>query len=166
MTTKSMADERSLASGVWRSRGLLAGMAVAGLTLAACASNRASLQPQPRQPELARSAADGEIIGANRQAPGDTLEASATNQHPGPGWEVENGKLVRSTEVQNAGNREEIQKTAGQLEQERDCIAQSNREAKSARAANAADAGQETAPAPRALERNLQSGCPHPPSDH
>jgi hypothetical protein len=166
MTTKSMADERSLPSGIggWCTR--LAGLAMVGLLLAACASNRASMQPQPRQPEPARSAADGEIIGANRQAPEDTIEGSVTNEHPAPGWEVENGKLVRSTEVQNPGNQEEVQKTSGKLEQERDCIADSQREAKSAKAGKATPGGQEATPAPRALDRSLQAGCPQPPNDH
>jgi hypothetical protein len=127
------------------------------------------MQPQPRQPEPARSAADGEIIGANRQAPEDTIEGSLTNEHPAPGWEVENGKLVRSTEVQNpgdheAGHREDVQKTAGKVEQ--DCIADSQRDAKSAKTAKATAGGQEAAPAPRALDRSLHPGCPQPPNEH
>lgn len=179
MIEQTMADKlcppaagpaRTLASGLRKLRGAAAGIACASLTLAACATNRASMMPQPRQPEPTRSAADGEIIGANRQTPGDTLEASVTNAHPAPGWEMENGKLVRSTEVQNpsnpeAVNREEVQKTAGEIKPERDCIADSQQQAKSAKAAKANAEGQETAPAPRALDRSLQGGCPHPPKD-
>jgi hypothetical protein len=42
-----------------------------------------------RRPEPARSASDGEVLGAHGQSPEDTLEGSPTNLHPAPGWEKE-----------------------------------------------------------------------------
>jgi hypothetical protein len=40
-----------------------------------------------------RSASDGELLGAQDQSAEDGLEASATNEHPGPGWGTEYGRL-------------------------------------------------------------------------
>jgi hypothetical protein len=54
--------------------------------------------PEKKRPEPLRSASDGEVMGANRQSPEDTLEGSPTNEHPAPGWAVEEGKLVPDRE--------------------------------------------------------------------
>jgi hypothetical protein len=62
------------------------------LSLAACLSLTAcgaSIDNVPeRTPEAraepARSASDGEVLGANRQSPQDTLEGSLTNEHGAP----------------------------------------------------------------------------------
>jgi hypothetical protein len=58
-----------------------------------------SRYPEKRRPPPARSASDGEVLGANRQAPEDTLEALPTNQHPAKGWVVEDGELVPEREA-------------------------------------------------------------------
>jgi hypothetical protein len=62
----------------------------------ACASapgawNESSRYPEKKRPEPARSASDGEVLGANKQDPADTLEASPTNEHPATGWGEEPG---------------------------------------------------------------------------
>jgi hypothetical protein len=41
--------------------------------------------PEKKRPEPARSASDGEVLGAHGQSPEDTLEASPTNLHPAAG---------------------------------------------------------------------------------
>jgi hypothetical protein len=51
-----------------------------------------------------RSASDGEVMGANKQSPSETLEASPTNDHLAPGWEVQNGMLVASPEARQRGH--------------------------------------------------------------
>ena len=43
-----------------------------------------------------RSAADGEVLGANQQDPSDTLRALPTTMHPAAGWEMEKGRLTRA----------------------------------------------------------------------
>jgi len=45
--------------------------------------------PEKKAPEAARSASDGEVLGAHEQSPGDTLEGSLTNEHAAPGWSGE-----------------------------------------------------------------------------
>jgi hypothetical protein len=69
-------------------------LALGGLAVnaQACASapnawNESSRYPEKKRPEPARSASDGEILGAHKQDPADTLEASPTNEHPAAGWE-------------------------------------------------------------------------------
>jgi hypothetical protein len=52
-------------------------------------AGESSRYPEKKRPEPARSASDGEILGANRQAPDDTLEASVTNEHGAAGWAEE-----------------------------------------------------------------------------
>ena len=51
-----------------------------------------------------RSASDGEVMGANKQSPSETLEASPTNEHLAPGWEIQNGMLVASPEARQRGH--------------------------------------------------------------
>jgi len=51
-----------------------------------------------------RSASDGEVMGAHRQAPSETLEASPTNEKMAPGWEIRNGTLVASPEARQRGH--------------------------------------------------------------
>jgi hypothetical protein len=145
-----------------RSTEALVGLVLlAALVLGCGGSDRSSLQPQTRQPERPRSASDGEVIGANGQAPEDTLEGSLTNEHPPPGWVVENGHLVRETEVQKAGERSEP-KDPKSAKRDEDCVADSQQEAASEAKAKSDAAGRETEPAPRALKRSLKPGCPEP----
>jgi hypothetical protein len=66
----------------------------AGLVLlAGCSASSSPAEepryPEKRRPEPARSASDGEVLGAHGQSPEDTLEGSPTNEHPAPGWEGE-----------------------------------------------------------------------------
>ena len=59
---------------------------IAGL-IQACAASPASSEgryPEKKRPEPARSASDGEILGAQRQSPEDTLEGSLTSEHAAP----------------------------------------------------------------------------------
>jgi hypothetical protein len=58
-----------------------------------------SRYPEKRRPPPLRSASDGEVLGANQQAPEDTLEALPTNQHPAMGWVVVDGVLVPEREA-------------------------------------------------------------------
>jgi hypothetical protein len=86
--------------------------AVVALATPGCAAPQQAPQKPPsyyRSPTLdyqdpPRSASDGEVMGANKQAPGDTLEASPTNEHLAPGWEIENGMLVASPEARQRGH--------------------------------------------------------------
>ena len=43
-----------------------------------------------------RSAADGEVLGANQQDPSDTLRAGPTSMHPAVGWETEKRHLMHA----------------------------------------------------------------------
>jgi hypothetical protein len=84
-----MYREHSLAA--FRSTRLAVAACFMGAALAqACAgagsAGESSRYPEKKRPEPARSASDGEILGANRQAPEDTLEASVTNEHGAAGW--------------------------------------------------------------------------------
>jgi hypothetical protein len=66
---------------------LLAPCAGLALGLAACAGAGAAASdryPEQKRPEPARSASDGEVLGASKQSPADTLEGSLTNEHPAP----------------------------------------------------------------------------------
>jgi hypothetical protein len=40
--------------------------------------------PEEKRPDAPRSASDGEVLGAQRQDPSDTLEGSLTNEHGAP----------------------------------------------------------------------------------
>jgi hypothetical protein len=74
----------------------------AALALGACSpapvNNQEPRYPEKRRPPPLRSASDGEVMGANRQAIDDTLEGSPTNLHPAPGWEGEKGAAERAKE--------------------------------------------------------------------
>lgn len=57
------------------------------LALAGCAGGASGTNeryPEKRRPEAPRSASDGEVLGASRQDPADTLEGSLTNEHSAP----------------------------------------------------------------------------------
>lgn len=61
-------------------------VALAGL-LQACAGSPGGSEgryPEKKRPEPARSASDGEVLGAQQQSPEDTLEGSLTNEHAAP----------------------------------------------------------------------------------
>ena len=79
--------------GQHRARGVfaLACASLLGATLVmACAGSAATgnapgeRYPEKKRPEPLRSASDGEVMGAQRQSPADTLEGSLTNEHPAP----------------------------------------------------------------------------------
>ena len=77
----------------------------------ACAPSKPPEKPPAyfRSPTLdyqdsPRSASDGEVMGANKQSVDDTLQASPTNEHPAPGWEIEDGRLVPSQEARQRGH--------------------------------------------------------------
>jgi hypothetical protein len=82
------------------------------LAMSGCAAPQTAPDKPPsyfRSPTLdyqdpPRSASDGEVMGANKQAPGETLEASPTNEHLAPGWEIQNGMLVASPEARQRGH--------------------------------------------------------------
>jgi hypothetical protein len=61
-------------------------VALAQACAGADSAGESSRYPEKKRPEPARSASDGEILGANQQAPEDTLEASVTNEHGAAGW--------------------------------------------------------------------------------
>jgi len=78
-----------------------AALLLAALALAACTPSQGTEEPrypEKRRPPPLRSASDGEIMGANRQSPEDTLEGSPTNLHPAHGWEGEKGAMERAKE--------------------------------------------------------------------
>jgi hypothetical protein len=66
---------------------------ILAVALAGCAASATPLEeprhPEKKRPEPARSASDGEVLGAHGQSPEDTLEGSPTNEHAAPGWEEE-----------------------------------------------------------------------------
>jgi hypothetical protein len=82
------------------------------LGAASCAAPQTAPEKPPsyfRSPTLdyqdqPRSASDGEVMGANKQSPDETLQASPTNEHLAPGWEIENGTLVASPEARQRGH--------------------------------------------------------------
>jgi hypothetical protein len=86
--------------------------ALVALAASGCAAPQTAPEKPPsyfRSPTLdyqdpPRSASDGEVMGANKQAPGETLEASPTNEHLAPGWEIKNGMLVASPEARQRGH--------------------------------------------------------------
>lgn len=51
------------------------------LHCAAGAAGTSERYPEKKRPDAPRSASDGEVLGAQRQDPADTLEGSLTNQH-------------------------------------------------------------------------------------
>jgi hypothetical protein len=69
--------------------GLLLGQCFGlALGLVACAGGAAGTSdryPEKKRPEPAQSASDGEVLGASKQSPSDTLEGSLTNEHAAPG---------------------------------------------------------------------------------
>ena len=69
----------------------LLGLGAVAVSAQGCAGapktwDESSRYPEKKRPEPARSASDGEILGAHKQDPADTLEASPTNEHPAVGW--------------------------------------------------------------------------------
>lgn len=74
--------------------------ACAGLLLQACAGSGTLNEryPEKKRPEPARSASDGEILGAQRQSPEDTLEGSLTNEHAAPNPREERDERVPQAE--------------------------------------------------------------------
>jgi hypothetical protein len=82
-------------SGASRAGRLLARCCIGAMLAVGCGGGAAppagepSRYPEKKRPEPARSASDGEVLGANRQDPEDTLEASPTNEHPAAGWDHE-----------------------------------------------------------------------------
>ena len=92
--------QRASCWGVWS---LLVVSALVASVLGACAGSSDAQRQDPaafrtkadyQQP--LRSAADGEVLGANQQDPSDTLRALPTTLHPAAGWEMEKGQLMRA----------------------------------------------------------------------
>lgn len=79
-----------------------------------------SRYPEKKRPEPARSASDGEVLGAHGQSPEDTLQGSPTNEHPAPGWKLEDGKLVPDPEWRR-GEGADAPTGAPNPEQSEDC---------------------------------------------
>lgn len=91
-----MQKERNAPSGAQSASGLQNGKvkratptwllvtACAALIQACSPAASGSRYPEKKRPEPARSASDGEILGAQRQSPEDTLEGSLTNEHAAP----------------------------------------------------------------------------------
>ncbi len=88
--------------------------AAALVLLAGCGASSSPAEepryPEKKRPEPARSASDGEVLGAHGQSPEDTLEGSPTNEHPAPGWEGEEATpgatedCVKETEAKGAAD--------------------------------------------------------------
>jgi hypothetical protein len=103
-------------NGLRGTRTLCTALFAAELAVAALAAGCAAPQTQPEKPpsyfrsptldyqDPPRSASDGEVMGANKQSPDETLQASPTNEHLAPGWEIENGVLVASPEARQGGH--------------------------------------------------------------
>lgn len=76
------------------------------MALASCGSSQPAPQPKMRSPSYdyreAPRGGDDRVLGAHEQQPGDWAEGTVTNRHLGPGWEVEEGKLVPRPEQRNA----------------------------------------------------------------
>jgi hypothetical protein len=93
----SIRERSTLVSSARRSAGLHVPPALhvlpwmgllAALALAACAGGMDTVpESRAQRAEPARSASDGEVLGANRQSPQDTLEGSLTNEHAAPSHE-------------------------------------------------------------------------------
>jgi len=87
----------------WRQRATSLGCAALVLLMQSCAGGdsvgESARYPEKKRPEPLRSASDGEIMGADGVSPDDRLEGSATPQHPGAGWVVEDGKLMPEAEA-------------------------------------------------------------------
>lgn len=100
--------KRRAGSGIfrgWRRRVAALGCgAVLVLLLPSCAGGAGSegesaRYPEKKRPEPLRSASDGEVMGADGVSPDDRLEGSATPEHPGAGWVVQDGKLMPEAEA-------------------------------------------------------------------
>ena len=84
----------------WTKLAVTAAWVMSASLACAGATPKASTPAYFRSPSLdyagqepLRSASDGEVIGANRQAPQDWLEASMTSSHAAPGWSADDGRL-------------------------------------------------------------------------
>jgi hypothetical protein len=80
-------------------------VALAQACAGADSGGESSRYPEKKRPEPARSASDGEILGANRQAPEDTLEASVTNEHGAAGWAHEDDGVPAAVPAVEAKER-------------------------------------------------------------
>ena len=128
-------------------QGMRAAWICVALALAACGAssgkNEEPRYPEKRRPPPARSASDGEVLGAHGQSPEDTLEGSPTNLHPAPGWEGEKGAMERAKEKEAT-----------------DCDPEAPK-AKNASASTEANATEANASAPNGRPRSNKP-CPKP----
>lgn len=67
-------------------------LALAGACSSPPASERPLRSPTRDYPPPPAQTSDGEVVGADRRRPEDTLETGPTNDGLAPGWSVENGK--------------------------------------------------------------------------
>lgn len=61
-------------------------------------------RPPQGGPEPLVSASDGEVMGAQGQSVGETLQVGATQQGLAPGWEYEDGRLSYDPEAHPGGH--------------------------------------------------------------
>ena len=89
-----MIEHRGLRANLLESRGsraaapLAAASLLAACLMSSCAgagSGANDRYPEKKHPDAPRSASDGEVLGAQRQDPADTLAGSLTNEHGAPG---------------------------------------------------------------------------------
>lgn len=89
----------------------LLAIAAATLVSASCGSSQPASPPKMRSPSHdyreAPRGGDDQVLGAHEQQPGDWVEGTVTNRHLGPGWELEDGKVVPRPEQRNAGGSTE-----------------------------------------------------------
>ncbi len=118
----------------------VAGAWVAGFALAASAAGcggaaGASSERYPEnRPEPARSASDGEVLGAHEQSPEDTLDASLTNLHPAarpPSAEssAAQSSAAQSPAAQSPAPPNPAAPSAPQVGTEEDCVEAGGRSA-------------------------------------
>lgn len=94
---------------------------VAAPGLAGCAGaapQETQRYPEKKRPEPLRSASDGEVMGANQQAPEDTLEGSLTTGHAapkGPRAEAEEAHERLEHEECEAANQQPVPSADGSV---------------------------------------------------
>jgi hypothetical protein len=113
------------------------------LALAACSASVDALpDSRAQRADPARSASDGEVLGANGQSPQDTLEGSPTNEHAAPGSPED-----PATEAHERLDAEECIETDGRIPD-------------TATPAEATDAPPTGAPATPGAEHTKRRVCP------
>jgi hypothetical protein len=160
MLERALGSSRAANAGVrvLRSRTAALGCAACLVLLTpSCAgvpegSGESARYPEKKRPEPVRSASDGEVLGADEQAPEDTLAGSASTDHPAPGWIIEEGRLVPASESRAQQDVRTEERGSGVKQADPlDCIPPGSPEARNAAASeeNAAVSPSATATPPR-----------------